>query len=70
VISAIERTAREQLQKLDGRDQEDEPPSDSVAVPQDRVKFGKFSKANRQFRSTTDPDATLVRQGGLKSRPL
>jgi transposase len=68
VVSAIERTAREQLQKLDEPDGEDEPPSDSGggAPPS---QGGKFYKANRQFRSTSDPDATLVRQGGLKSRP-
>jgi IS5 family transposase len=65
VISAIERTAQEQLQKLDESDQEDEPPSG----PSGGAKGGKFYKANRQFRSTTDLDATLVRQGGLKSRP-
>jgi hypothetical protein len=28
-----------------------------------------MSPANRQFRSTSDSDATLVRQGGLQSRP-
>jgi hypothetical protein len=28
----------------------------------------KYFKTNRQFGSKTDPDATLVRQGGLKSR--
>ena len=69
VVSAIERTAREQLQKLDEPDQENEPPSDSGGGASGQSEVGKFSKANRQFRSTTDPDATLVRQGGLKSRP-
>src|SRR5258708_35286578 len=29
---------------------------------------GKYAKTNRKFRSTTDPDATLVRHSGLKSR--
>jgi transposase len=69
VLSAIERTAREQLQKLDEPDGEDEPPSGSGGGAPGQSGVGKFSKANRHFRSTTDPDATLVRQGGLKSRP-
>jgi hypothetical protein len=68
LVKAIEQTAREQMQKLDDQDdQEDPPPSQgSGAGPT----LGKSSsKANRQFGSRTDPDATLVRQGGLKSRP-
>jgi len=69
VIRAIEQTAREQLQKLDEQDQEDEPPSDSGAGAPGQSEVGKFFKANRQFRSMTDPDATLVRQGSLRSRP-
>ena len=69
VLSAIERTAREQLQKLDESDQEDEPPSGPSGGAPGQNGVGKFSKANRHFRSTTDPEATLVRQGGLRSRP-
>src|SRR6516162_5080702 len=69
VLSAIERTAREQLQKLDESDQEDEPPSGPSGGAPGQSEVGKFYKANRHFRSTTDPEATLVRQGGLKSRP-
>jgi transposase len=69
VVSAIERTAREQLQKLDEWDDEDEPPSGPSGATPGQNEVGKFSKANRHFRSTTDPDATLVRQGGLRSRP-
>jgi hypothetical protein len=48
---------------------EQEPPSDSGGDAAPETQVGKFYKANRQFRSRTDPDATLVRQGGLKSRP-
>jgi transposase len=70
IISAIERTAREQLQKLDEPDQEDQPPTESgQGGAPGESEVGKFYKANRQFRSTTDPEATLVRQGGLRSRP-
>jgi transposase len=69
VLSAIERTAREQLQKLDESDQEDEPPSGPSGGAPGQSEVGKFYKANRHFRSTTDPEATLVRQGGLRSRP-
>ena len=69
VVSAIERTAREQLQKLDEWDDEDEPPLGPSGGTPGQNGVGKFSKANRHFRSTTDPDATLVRQGGLRSRP-
>jgi len=69
VVSAIERTAQEQLQKLDEPDEEDEPPSAPSGGAVGQSEVGKFYKANRHFRNTTDPDATLVRQGGLKSRP-
>jgi transposase len=71
VIRAIEQAAREQIQKLDEQDNEEDnqPPSDSGAGgPSTQSPSGRFYKANRQFRSTSDPDATLVRQGGLKSR--
>ena len=69
VVAAIDCAAREQVQKLDEQDDdEQEPPADAGggAAPQSEV--GKSFKANREFRSTTDPDATLVRHGGLKSR--
>jgi transposase len=70
VVDAIEQTGREQLKKLDEQHDDDhEPPSHSGGTVPGQSQAGKFSKANRQFRSTTDPDATLVRQGGLKSRP-
>ena len=70
VAVAIRETAQEQLQKLDEQDDSnDEPPSDAGDNAAPAGEVGKFYKANRQFRSTTDPDATLVRQGGLKSRP-
>jgi hypothetical protein len=59
VLSAIERTAREQLQKLEEPDGEDEPPSGSGGGAPGQSEVGKFSKANRHFRSTTDSDATL-----------
>jgi IS5 family transposase len=70
VAAAIRHTAQEQLQKLDEQDGNDEePPSDAGGTAAPGGEVGKFYKAHRQFRSTTDPDATLVRQGGLKSRP-
>jgi transposase len=69
VAAAIERTAREQVQKLDEQEQDQEPPSSSGSATFGESEVGKFYKANRQLRSTSDPDATLVRQGGLRSRP-
>ena len=66
VVKAIEQAAKEQVQKLDEQDDDQDPPSeggDSSTGPS----VGRYSKTNRQFRSTTDPDATLIRQGGLKS---
>jgi hypothetical protein len=72
VIRAIEQSAREQVKKLDEQDNEEEnqSPSDSGGgAPSTQNPTGSFYKTNRQFRSTSDPDATLVRQGGLKSRP-
>jgi hypothetical protein len=69
VTAAIERTAREQVQKLDEQEQDQEPPSGSGSATSGQSEVGKFSKANREFRSTSDPDATLVCQGGLRSRP-
>ena len=69
LVRAIEQTAREQLHKLDEPERPDGPPEQPPSGSGGTSPVGKFSKANRQFRSTTDPDATLVRQGGLKSRP-
>jgi hypothetical protein len=71
VAEAIERTAREQMQKLAEPEDEKRPPSDSggAGTASTQSPSGSFYKANRQFHSSTDPDATLVRQGGLKSRP-
>jgi hypothetical protein len=54
---------------LDESDEEDEPPSGPSGGAPGQTTLGNFYKANRHFRNTTDPDATLVRQGGLKSRP-
>src|SRR4029077_7188303 len=72
VTRAIEQTAREQVKKLDEQDNEGENQApwdsgDGGSTTQNPA--GRLYKANRQFRSTSDPDATLVRQGGLKSRP-
>jgi hypothetical protein len=62
--------AREQTQKLDERDDNEiESPSDVGGNLAPETEVAKLYKADRQFRSLTDPDATLVRQGGLKSRP-
>jgi hypothetical protein len=56
------------MQKLDDQDDDQDPPCEGGGSPGASV--GPYAKTNRQFRSTTDPDATLVRQGGLKSRPF
>ena len=65
-LNAIEQTAKEQVQKLDEHDQDQDPPSGDSGSGGSAI--GQYSKTNRQFRSTTDPDATLVRHAGLKSR--
>ena len=66
MIKAIEQTAKEQVQKLDEKDDDQEPPCAGGGSAGTSV--GPYAKTNRQFRSTTDPDATLVRHAGLKSR--
>jgi len=67
MLKAIEQTAKEQVKKLDEQDEErDHPPSQGNSGSGPAV--GKYAKTNRKFRSTTDPDATLVRHSGLKSR--
>jgi transposase len=67
LLKAIEQTAKEQMQKLDEQDDDQDPPSEGGGGSAG-ASVGQYAKTNRQFRSTTDPDATLVRQGGLKSR--
>lgn len=57
--SIVEAACAEALGKLDG-----EPEAESE--PHDEDKGGP---ANQRKRSTTDPDASLVRQGGGKSEP-
>lgn len=64
-LKAIEQTAKEQVQKLDEHDQDQDPPSQDSSSG---GSIGQYSKTNRQFRSTTDPDATLMRHAGLQSR--
>jgi len=66
LVKAIEQTAREQVQKLDEQDDDQEPPSEGGSGS--GAAIGQYSKTNRRFGSTTDPDASLVRQGGLKSQ--
>jgi transposase len=66
MVKAIEQTAKEQVQKLDEQDDDQEPPAAGGSACGSSI--GRYAKTNRQFRSTTDPDASLVRQGGLKTR--
>jgi transposase len=66
LIKAIERTAKEQTQKLDEPEDDQDPPAQGGGGSGSVI--GQHSKTNRQFQSTTDPDASLVRHGGLKSR--
>src|ERR1700741_3946377 len=65
-LKAIEKAAKEQVQKLDEHDQDQDPPSQDSGSGGSAI--GQYAKTNSQFRSTTDPDATLVRPAGLKSR--
>ena len=67
LVKAIEQTAEAQVQKLDEQDDDQDPPGEGGGGQADSS-VGPYAKTNRQFRSTTDPDATLVRQSGLKSR--
>jgi hypothetical protein len=66
MVKAIEQTAKEQVQKLDEQDDDQEPPAAGGSASGSSI--GRYVKTNWQFRSTTDPDASLVRQGGLKTR--
>ena len=66
LLKAIEQTAKEQVQKLEEQDGDQEPPSEGGIGSGSAI--GPYSKTNRRFGSTTDPDASLVRQGGLKSQ--
>jgi IS5 family transposase len=66
LIKAIERTAKEQVQKLDEPEDDQDPPAQGGGGSGSVI--GQHSKTNRQFQSTTDSDATLVRHSGLKSR--
>src|ERR1700740_3576796 len=66
VVKAIEQAAKEQVQKLDEHDQDQDPPSQDSGSGGSAI--GQYAKTNSQLRSTTDPDATLVRHAGLKSR--
>jgi len=66
LAKAIEQTARERVQKLDEQDDDQDPPLEGGSGGGSTI--GQYSKTNRQFRSKTDPDATLVRQGYLLAR--
>jgi len=66
LLKAIEQTAKEQVQKLEEQDDDQEPPSQGGSDSGSAI--GQYSKTNRRFSSTTDPDASLIRQGGLKSQ--
>ncbi len=61
LIKAIERTAKEQVQKLDEQEDDQDPSAEGGGGSGSVI--GQHSKTNRQFQSTTDPDATLVRYG-------
>src|SRR5260370_35374611 len=58
--------AKAQVQKVDEPEGDQDPPAQGGGGSGSVI--GQHSKTNRKFRSTTDPDATLVRHGGLKSR--
>jgi hypothetical protein len=55
-----------ELDEQEDDDQAPPPSSGEGGAPSQRR--AKYFKTNRQFGSKTDPDANLVRQGGLKSR--
>jgi len=67
--AAIERTAREQVRKLDDPEEPTSDPPQSGGTQIEAPKEGGFSKTNLRFQRKTDPDATLTRRQGLCSRP-
>jgi transposase len=69
VSAAIERAAREQVRKLDEPEESKSDPPEGGNAQSEASTEGVFLKANRQFQSKTDPDATLTRRQGLCSRP-
>ena len=66
LVKAIEQSAREQVRKLDEQDDDQDPPSEGSRGA--GASIGEHAKTNRRFLSKTDPDASLVRHAGLKSR--
>jgi transposase len=64
----IQQACREQTGKLDERstqDQAEDRDDDNDERPADKTSV----EINQRLRSSTDPEATLCRQSGLKSRP-
>jgi transposase len=69
VSRAIERTAREQLHKLDESDEDDPPGPTASSGSGVEGKINHHAPVNRTFGSLSDPDATLVRRSGIGNRP-
>lgn len=69
VSNAIERTAREQVQKLDENDEDDPEEPTNGSGTRAEEKTNQPAPVNRQFGSLSDPDATLVRRSGIGNRP-
>jgi transposase len=69
VSRAIERTAREQLLKLDERDEDVQEGPPASSGTQTEGKGNQNAPVNRKLASLSDPDATLVRRSGIGNRP-
>ena len=66
-LDQIRQACREQTEKLDeteaNKDQKDDDQHTELPPP------GPKTEINQKYQSSTDPEATLVRQHGFKTRP-
>jgi transposase len=66
-LDQIRQACREQTEKLDeteaNKDQQDDDQHTELPPP------GPKTEINQKYQSSTDPEATLVRQHGFKTRP-
>jgi hypothetical protein len=67
-LDQIQQACREQTEKLDeteaNKDQENDDQETDLPPP------GPKTEINQRYQSSTDPEATLVREHGFKTRPL
>jgi transposase len=66
-LAQIQRTCREETEKLDETDAHKDEKNDDQDP--DLPPPGPRTEINKKYQSSTDPEATLVRQHGFKTRP-